>query len=46
MSFLSSLADKPFKIDESGKIVFFPWVILARATYWLIKHKRRKYVRP
>ena len=44
MSYLSSLADKSFKVDENGKIVFFPWGYFGKG-YILVDKAQEEKIR-
>lgn len=44
MSFLSSMADKSFKVDESGRTVFFPWGYFGKG-YILVDKAQEEKIR-
>jgi len=44
MSLLSSLADKSFKVDETGKIIFFPWGYFGKG-YILVDKAQEEKIR-
>ncbi len=44
MSFLSNLADKSFKVDESGRTVFFPWGYFGKG-YILVDKAQEEKIR-